>query len=314
MRHFILKVLILSTALFFLFGILDKILSNSLRKTNLFQGECEVWNDIYNSKIDCEVAIYGSSRAWVQVNPEIIESETKLKTYNFGIDGHNFNMQYLRHLEYLRLNPSPKIIVLCLGAYSLEKRVDFYNMEQILPFMLWNSNIKKITNDYIGIKNRDFYIPLIRYSGQKKAIKESVKIINGKKEFKHRKKGFRSSNDSWSEKANLFLQSNDKYLVKIDTQSVSQFENFIAQCKTQKIQLYLFYTPEYFKGQSKIVNRAEIISLYEKIANEKDVVFVDFSKNRICRDKSLFYNTLHLNSKGSIKFTKMIADALKKKG
>ncbi|MBE2208298.1 MAG: hypothetical protein IAE84_11975, partial [Saprospiraceae bacterium] len=79
-----------------------------LKQTKKAPGEFEVWNDIYNSNVNCDIAIYGSSRAWVHIDPKILSHILQLNVYNFGIDGHNFWLQYLRHIEFLKYNPKPK--------------------------------------------------------------------------------------------------------------------------------------------------------------------------------------------------------------
>ena len=93
------------------------------------------------------MAIYGSSRAWLHIDPEIIEDSLDLTSYNFGIDGHNFRLQYLRHLEYLRKNNKPHIILHSIDIFTLQYEHDLFHMEQFLPFMLWNNNIRKYTSN-----------------------------------------------------------------------------------------------------------------------------------------------------------------------
>ena len=50
----------------------DVVISSVLKGASGRAGEMEVWNDIYYNNIDADLAIYGSSRAWVQINPEIL--------------------------------------------------------------------------------------------------------------------------------------------------------------------------------------------------------------------------------------------------
>ena len=78
---------------------LHRFISYLLRKSNEFPSEFEVMNDIYEGKAAAEIAIYGSSRAWVHIDPQVIEDTLGMSSYNFGNDGHNFPMQYLRHKE-----------------------------------------------------------------------------------------------------------------------------------------------------------------------------------------------------------------------
>jgi hypothetical protein len=107
-KQFLLKLFYFLLIFLILCLLLDILISSHLKKSNEYPGEFEVWNDIYNSTIEADLAIYGSSRAWVMFNSSILENELKKNVYNFGIDGHNFKLQYARHLEYLKHNPKPK--------------------------------------------------------------------------------------------------------------------------------------------------------------------------------------------------------------
>ena len=122
MRKFLLKLLYLILPLVALSYPLDYLISNALKEDHGMHGEYEVWNAIYENKIDSDIVIYGSSRAWVQINPEILETYLGKKTYNFGVDGHNFRIQYLRHLEYIKHNKKPRHIIVSVDAFTLQKR------------------------------------------------------------------------------------------------------------------------------------------------------------------------------------------------
>ena len=105
---------------------LDIMISNNLKQTINYKGEMEVMNDIYNGKASCDVAIIGSSRAMVHFNSEIIEEKVAQSVYNFGVNGHNFWLQYLRNLEYNKHNTPPKVIVLSVDIFTIQKRKDLF--------------------------------------------------------------------------------------------------------------------------------------------------------------------------------------------
>jgi hypothetical protein len=177
MKKFILKTLCFFLPAIILAYPLDFVMSYYLSQSKSYPGEYEVWNDIYNANANCDIAIYGSSRAWVHIDPEILSDSLVNKAYNFGMDGHNFWMQYLRYLEHVKYNKKPSTIILSVDMFSLQKRNDLFQLDQFLPYMLWNSNIQEYTSSYIGYNKFDYYLPLIRYSGKYKAltlIKENI--------------------------------------------------------------------------------------------------------------------------------------------
>ena len=51
--------------------LVDVYYSNQLKKMALFSGEVQEWNQIREGKTNAELAVFGSSRAFIQINPEI---------------------------------------------------------------------------------------------------------------------------------------------------------------------------------------------------------------------------------------------------
>lgn len=70
--------------------ILDFIISNTFNKGS----DHDSWNYIYSQKGDCELAIFGSSRAINHINPKLIEDSLKIKTWNFDYEGQSIVNNY----------------------------------------------------------------------------------------------------------------------------------------------------------------------------------------------------------------------------
>lgn len=291
---------------------LDIVMSYYLKQSNTFPGEFEVWNDIYNSNVNCDIAIYGSSRSWVHIDPQILSDTLHVKAYNFGIDGHNFWLQYLRHLEFLKHNKKPKFIILSLDIFSLQKRKDLYQLEQFLPYMLWNCNMQKYTSTYIGYNTIDYYLPLVRYFGKYNALRLIIEnIAKEKHTIAYRKNGFLGIDKAWTTDLDEAKLKKISYEIKFDPSTILLFDSFIENCKKNNIELLLVYTPEFIDGQKFISNRNELLTLYEKIALKHSIKFYDYSNDSICFNKKYFYNASHLNKKGAALFSKDFANKLK---
>ena len=291
---------------------LDIIFSNLLKESHNFQGEYEVWNDIYNTKINCDIAVYGSSRAWVQIDPEIIEDILDKEVYNFGIDGHNFRIQYLRHLEFLKLNKKPKHILLSVDVFTLEKRKDLYQKEQFLPYMLWDKNIRTFTSNYQGFSTADYYIPFLRYVGNNKVFKEVKTMMLKKDTALYRNKGYRGIDKKWELSVDSILAGEQKYKIKFHKETISLFEQFIMECLKNNITLTLVYAPEFIKGQNFVSNREEAMEYYRNISKKYELNFLDYSQDDLSFRKNLFYNTSHLNRVGAQLFSRKLAQDFKK--
>src|SRR4051812_31298576 len=110
MKKFITKSLILTSILFVLAYLLQQLIDKGLSQSN-FSTEYKEWDDITKSKINAEIIIQGSSKAWLQISPRIFEDEFKLSTYNLGMNGQCFPMQKWRLDMYLKYNKKPKYLI-----------------------------------------------------------------------------------------------------------------------------------------------------------------------------------------------------------
>ncbi|MBL0343262.1 MAG: hypothetical protein IPP71_21815 [Bacteroidetes bacterium] len=294
--------------------IFDFFLSLNLKKAKgIIADEFSVWNAIYDGTINSELLIYGSSRAWVQIDPQILESTLKKRTYNLGVDGHNFWISYLRHLELLKYNKKPSYVIVSLDIFTLEKRIDLYNPEQFLPYMLFNENMKHYTQSYHGFNLLDYYLPLLRYTGNSsivfQAIKSSVKsdaVTSG------RKHGYIGMNKVWNEDLTAAQTKMNAYVPKIDSSAVKLFEQFIQECSQNKIKLIFVYTPEYIDGQRFTKNRDEVMAWFEHFSKKYQIPYLNYSDDIMCQQKEYFFNSEHLNKTGSAIFSKKLGEELLK--
>jgi hypothetical protein len=313
MKKLIIKIVLFLLPILIVAFPIDYYLSNYFKKSHI-NGDIEVWNDIYQGEINCDIAVYGSSRAWVHINPLIMEDTLKQSVYNFGIDGHNFWLQYLRHLEFKQYNHSPKMIILSVDEFSLQKRENLYNPDQFLPFMLWSKRIYEYTSSYKGYSVLDYYVPLIRYMGKWEIMGASIKSlfydINNSQKI--RNKGFKGQKSKWNDDFEKAKKKQSAYVAELDSASILLFNQFVRECKESCTELILVYTPEYIEGQNFISNRQEIIAIYKNTAKDYDLLFLDYSNDELCYHKRFFYNALHLNSEGADLFTKKLASDIKK--
>lgn len=288
---------------------MDYKLTSALRLSQ--KADYAVWNDIFNNNIKEDIFIYGSSRAWVQFNPKILEDSLGLSVYNFGMDGYRFKMQYYRHLLLLKYSKQPKCIIHSLDFNTFEKQTELYNAKQFLPYIR-NEEIRIATRYYKGFDIYDYNLPYVRYHGQSQAIYHGLGILLlPSSNSKDRYKGFQAQNREWNDDLANAKLANSSYNVVIDDAIVSLFESYIQDLKNKNIQLILVYSPEYKEGQQYVRNRNSVMLLYKNIARKYNVPLIDYTDSSICGDKSKYYNSMHLNKIGSNIFSKQLAHSLK---
>ncbi len=314
MKKFLINSIIFVLPLLIMAYPIDYIMSHYLSQSKDHPGEFEVWNDIYNSNANCDIAIYGSSRAWVHIDPKILSDSLEFDVYNFGIDGHNFWLQYLRHLEFLKHNKKPKTIIVSVDVFSLQKRNDLYQLDQFLPYMLWNSNIQEYTSSYAGYSTFEYYLPLLRYSGKSNALKTIIKnIFKSQSSENYRNHGFLGMNREWNNDLDKAKKNRDTFKIKLDSTSITLFKNFINECRINDIHLVFVYAPEYIEGQNFVTNRKDIIQFFKDMSTKYSIEFYDYSNDSLCFNKKYFYNASHLNISGAEIFSRKLAGDLKER-
>lgn len=293
---------------------IDIFISANLKKSNSFaQKEYPVWNALLTGKINADIVIYGSSKAWVQIDPSMISDSLHLPAYNLGMDGHNFSMQYLRHLVLLKNNTKPQLIIHSLDIATLDKRKELYNAEQFLPYMLWNKEIKNTTQSYLGFSSYDYEVPLIRYYSNPGALGTAIKLFLNPGDNKIEKvNGFQARDISWTGDFDKAKERMAFYETKLDTPTIYLFEKYLNECKAQNIKIIFVYCPEYIDGQKFMKNRDQIIKLFTKLSVKYNIPFYDYSSDFMSFDKKYFYNASHLNKLSAQIFTNKLIAQLKK--
>lgn len=316
MKKFLVKIFLFFLPVIVLCYPIDLLISNFFSKCHSISfaaDEFSVWNDIYKKKIDSDIAIYGSSRAWVHFNSKMITDSLGYDAYNFGIDGHNFWLQYLRHKEYIANNNPPKVIILSVDYATLQKREDLYNYDQFLPYMLWNDNIMEYTSSYAGFKNQDFKIPLLRYMGKVNFFRKGITLaLNDCNDLQKREKGFVGMERKWEDDLSKAKRKNKNYKILLDEGTIELFEKFLRECNNEEdITVLMVYSPIYFEGLEFIENHSEALEVFKSFAATYKLDFLDYSRDEICYDKTYFYNSNHLNKDGANLFTKKLIEDIK---
>jgi hypothetical protein len=291
----------------------DYFVSKNLAKSGTAAyGETRVWNDIYTGQIASKIVVYGSSRAWVHVDPKLLQDSLNTTAYNLGIDGHNFRMQYFRHRQLLKYNTKPKYILLSLDVFSLLKLNERYNNAQYLSFSLFNWDMASYTAGHEDFSQLDYYIPFIRYAGQFESIAIALQNARRPDTTTVRQRGYTAQDRLWTDDLRNAQDKMEYFNLSIDPDLWKLLKQFVAECKKDNIKLVFINSPEYIEGQKFERNRDKVLQQFMKYAKQQHILYLDYSKSPLCYKKAYFYNASHLNRKGSQLFTKQLIADLKK--
>jgi hypothetical protein len=303
MQKYLRQLLWLGLPLLLLAYPLDRLLSTAFRQVSKMPWEEEVWNDIYESKAGCEVAVYGSSRAWVQFDSKKIGEGLHRSVYNFGMDGHTFWFQYLRHRALIRHNPRPRIILLSLDVFTLERNPHQALSSQLLPCMLWDPDMAYFTAPYTQSR-WEGVLPMLRYVGRQQEIRQALQAWFRKAPApRQRYRGFKSNPQQWNSDLHAARNRYGHYSVVVDFRTLLLLLDFMRECRNFGTQLIWVYPPEYIGGQQFVPNRNQIFTLYRQLARLGGIPFLDYSNDPISLDTRYFYNASHMNSAGVARFT-----------
>ena len=298
---------------------LDYTITSSLKKSKRFN--YAEWNALYDGKINAEMVIYGSSRAYRHFDPKIFEDSLGFSVYNLGLDGYRFQMQYARHLEFIKHNKTPNYIVFSVDEWSLSKFSELYMSEQFLPYFK-ETTIRDYTTKFKGFDYWDYHLPFVRYFGNSKIILHAIEILfRPNKNYTTKYKGYQGSNDLWNDSSEIKLKLIKKnrthydknYDFTMNVESILMFKSFLNEIKRKNIKAFFVLSPTYIEGQNLGKDSEENILFIKQLVSAYKFDFLDFSSDTICSQKKYFYNSSHLNKNGATVFSMELASIIKKR-
>lgn len=273
-----------------------------------------VWTDIYNGHINADVLICGASRAWVMTSPAILDSVLNINSYNIGIDGWNFGMQYARFRIYCQHNTLPKYIVQCIDPSTFNKRQDLYNYQKFLPY-LNDTIIRRVTSEYEGAFTfSEIYFPMFKYNNKFEYVKEGILAHWGKEPKSKKYKGYYPNPHEWNAaEFNQFKATHpDGVTEVVDSVTLKEFEEYLKYCKDNNIQLIFESPPVYYEGRDLVKNAGEILDMAKKYAKEYNIPYLDYSyDSSLTLNSDYYYNSYHMNKVGAELFSQKLAQDLK---
>lgn len=260
-----------------------------------------------------DFAVMGASRSYVGIDIPTLETNLGKKGVNLSLDGTTFPEQYLALKLFLAHNRL-KQLILDVNASGFDNSAFKYPFRayQYLPD-IDDPMVFASLHDNFGWKVYAWkYIPFFKNA----EFNSKIGVIQCYTLFKSRfdprakaaefdKHGTRLINLSFTEKTAL-----EDTTWKVDALPRKYFFQLLELAKTNNIDVVLIAAPEYYPSQDKQLNRNEIMAIYESAAASNGLPFLRFDSDEICRDKSDFFNRNHLNKKGAMKFSALLAARL----
>ena len=311
MEKFLIRLLLFCLLPLPLLFFLDHVVEKGLHRSRyLYYAD---WSDLYSGAINADVLVLGTSRAYLHVSPKILDSVLLLNSYNLGMDGASFDLQYDILKQYLRYNRKPKYILQEVGYPTFVRSDSVQYFHEFLSYINDTAVLNIVRHHYSPITIADLYFPLFKYNNELPLVKEGLRSYTGHGTANVKYKGYEARDYAWDSSFYLFKKSHPHGMVMpVDSGVIHLFSGYLDYCAANGIKVILFYAPTYYESLQYILNFKEIHQMIASCAVMHSVPFLDYTADSIDYDKTLFYNTQHLNKKGSEIFSVQLATDVKK--
>ena len=235
---FITNILLIAIILLVTVFSIDYVITKGLKKSNSIY--FSNLTKVFGGNLDTDLLIMGSSKAYVQISPTIIENKLNIRSHNIALDGNPFFVQSVLFDKYLEHNNLPKFVIQVVSNSTLtsnENSNEIYLYQKFLPYfddidvrdMLMSSekNISKFIK----------YIPILKFHGQKLFIVEGVLSFFGVNNTStNLQKGYNPQSMKWDNKMyDKFIEINKKkendQTENFDDQTLEKFIKYISSVK-----------------------------------------------------------------------------------
>lgn len=301
MKKFLVKILWFTLILLLAAIVLDCVISFRLldNKNRMFAG----WNAMYNDTTNYDLIINGSSRAWRQYDPIIIDSILNINSYNLGIDGSAINRQIVRYRKYREYHKPAKYLIQNIDFINMHNTFG-YEREQFFPYFLYDRNLMRQIDIYENFSFAEKFIPSYRYIGYKDVLTEALFNYSSQNRFEFLYKGYFGNNSNWN---GVELAQLDSIVFSCDTMALSSFIEFLEQITYDGTKVIFVYAPLYHEVRTKMTNESQMYEMYDTIATRFNIPILDYNDIPLCYDTAYFYNGTHLNKIGAELFTTKLA-------
>lgn len=288
----------------------DSLLVRGLRRIR--NGDVGVLNAMVEGQLGSDVLIVGASRALVHVDCDILRRRLAASCFNIGLDGSPANLQRPYLETFLRYNAPPRLAVFSLDTEAFIESREPYHLWQYHAFLRQQPIYEGLAR-YLDIwKYRD--IPLYGFAllGHDE-VKAAVRGLLGKDDERsgQRVLGYRAVDSEWDGSFEQFAAANPRgYRFPIDGTGVAEFERMLSMLESRGTRVVLVFSPEWQEVRRYESNREEIMRTFAALAAKHRTVFLDYSDSVISADRSLFYNSQHMNRRGATRFSGVLAGDL----
>ena len=269
-------------------------------------------NKIMNHEIDPSIIIFGASSGEVGIDPSFIQQTTHLSAFNCSIDGTRF-MQYKSLInEFQSYTKNDEYVLLAETCFSFEKIGALTSIERYLPHINNDNIYHSLFMIQPDLTWKCRHIPFYKYIAASHVYYKNSVLgwKNFLKKYKDTSLGYIAIDRAWEADADEAIRSTAPFAIQLDTAIINEYVKTIQSIQKNGKKVIILLTPVYTEMLKRITDFTPLRKELALISEETGSRFLDFSIGDLCTDKTLFYNSMHLNLKGSSKFSAILADSL----
>ena len=293
MKKFILHIIIFGTIVLGLAFVADYVISKNLRQqTNMM--ELYSWNAIYSGNLHSDLIIQGSSRGYVNYNPQILDSILGVNSFNLGNSTNMIVRQIIKYNTYRRFNIKPKYIIQNIDCMTIQFNNEF--REQFFPYF-FDDSLRRAIAEYENFSLFEKYFPAYRYM----SYYSFTTTLGGTKDKGI--KGYYGLDRQWD--GSRIPETEIDY--DQDSVALSLFDKYLAKAYSENIKVIFVYAPMYMALTEKIKNMEGMYQMYDSIARKYDIPILDYNFDPMSYDTIYFFDATHLNKRGAEHFSVKLA-------
>ncbi len=305
MKNGILKFIVTGIVFLTFFVLWDRCIGkccNLLEKIAIKSGSDVgiVKTGIICERIDSDVLIFGSSRAYCHYDPRIMEKEFGLSVFNCGMDGSGFLYQTAL-IRNLLNRYSPKILIWNLEPDDLREHHSDSKISQLNSYYDSNTYIHDLINLRSKFEKYKMHSMLYRHNG---FLMEYISSFFQKAD---QLKGYRPRHNTGR------FPTKGKRNEKADdcsSDSIEKFVYILQSCSEKKISTVIAFSPSFTDDNALETLQCKKL---REIANKFNIPIIDFYHYPdFMSDSSLFLDERHLNDNGAKLFTERFCEELEK--
>lgn len=307
MKRFLTKFGVALVLLYFGALLLDIIVSRGLLKMEDYR--FQDYAAMLKGGMENDVLIIGNSRGKSHFDPSIIDSMLQVSSFCIGAGGYPINVHTLKYDLYREHNRKPRVIIQNVDHMTIRIMEDVrhqHQSEQFFP-LVYDRQMRKELPE-AGYTWKELWIPMFRFFGYQMVIKNGLLEALSIKHYISNPayKGHRPESGRWdgTELAKMTRQE-----IILPAEAKVQFEDFLADCKRDTVEVVLVFSPMYTGALEKYTNLQDVKTYFRKTADRFGFPYLDYTEGEgleISSDSTNFCVSVHMNPYATKRFTGLL--------